>query len=1818
MASQVDTAPPSVLRETFTPRENSAGSVDTSINDNSGSDAEALQAGDADIAIIGMACRVPGSNNSTAELWQYLLDKGDASGTMPAMRWEPYNHRHPRNAAILSRTTSTGYFLDRIEDFDASFFAVSPREAEQIDPQQRITLEVAWEALEDAGIPADSLSGSDTSVFMGVNSDDYGKLVLEDLEGVGAHMGVGTAYCGIPSRVSYHLNLFGPSVAVDAACASSLVAVHNARAALLAGETKLALAGGVNALIGPGLTRVLDEAGAIASDGKCRSFDDSAHGYGRGEGAGIVVLKKLSKALADGDRIHAVLKGSAVAADGRTVGIMAPNPAAQQLVAQKALREARTPAETISYIEAHATSTPLGDPTEMAALAEVYGQGARRGTDGTPSCQVGSIKSNIGHLEAAAGVMGLIKAAMVLNTGVVPGQANLETLSTKIDWANNGMTVSKEATQLADSPFPRRAAVASYGYSGTVSHAILEATPDIPAPSTAVDISEGADQPALLILSGPQESRIPKAAAVLADWLASSAGAAAPLQHVADTLARHRSHHRFRLAITAADKDKAISLLQKVAKGETDKLITSGRVSSNQSTNVGGAVWIFSGHGAQWPAMGQELATQPAFAKAVQQLEPIVQAELDGFSVSKALEKGEEGWTSDEVQVLTFALHIGLASVLTETAGPPSAIVGHSLGETAAAVVAGAISLEDGARLVTRRAKLYRRHMGKGAMALVSLGIDEVRQKLDESTEYGDVDIAIDTSPTSCVVAGPSELVTKLSEQWKSEGVQVRAVKSDMAFHSRMLHDLMDPLREGLSGFNFWKPKIKLYSTSAQDTRSTSPRDVEYWVNNMIAPVRLREVTQALAEDGYRTFVEVSAHPIVAHSISETLEAMELDSDVLVLPAMIRNQPVMERILTTVGSLHVSGQKTAYTSHNAKRPWLPEVPRTTWNHEPYWRTVAKVPLNEVTAHKPENNTLLGTRTAIWGTGNVLYTTTLEEESRPYPGRHPLHGSEIVPAAVLINTFLHAIDAETSCLEGMSLKVPVMITPARQIQILLSNQQQISLTSRLADSAGGAWLVNTTSRIMQTAGDARPERLDLEKLQARLQDKLADNFSIDYLDKVGVSDMGFPWAVTSHKALGDEEFLACVETNPNNGDSAGLKDLGASIMDAATSIASTIFFKDPLLRMPTAVDRIMKYGPLETLQEGWIYCKRSQDQSKPFAVDVLVSDATGNVLVEFVAMAFAGLENDAVSRKSTRGLVHKLAWPPAKLAETPITFSNVVLFSTEHGGKEPASHKRYTRQLTTRGYTVSVAKDVKELASLGADTIVLNIAPSSDAYDSAMDAASAACSSLVSAAQAMAASPDCKATLFSLVPHQEQGDAEEMDLASAPLYGLARIIKSEHPELFGGLFETTVDDILPLGAIRYVHGENIVKQDVDGVARVGRLRPFSADRKDSDQAPRQLRFSPAGTYLITGGLGALGLVVAKWMVDRGARRLLLVSRRSLPKRSQWADIDAASPYRGIIDAVMEMEAEGATVHVLPVDISVPNSSAALASAIDALSLPRVTGVVHAAGVLIDQMVQDVDRESFDAVLAPKLNGALALDELFPPGTLDFFTLFSSCGQLLGFPGQASYAAANACLDAVAQRRRARGDKGANAILWTSWRGMGMAASTEYINAELEARGISDVTAEEAFLAWDRIVSADKPEDDGLAVVLRALPINHDEEVAHPILEDAAPRKPPPATAAGDAAGDGAASAAPGRPTSGPELEQWLNEQLRAAVADTLGMAPSDVDAAVALAEMGMDSVLTVSFRTRVQKTLKVKMGPTLAWKCPTIGHLVKHFAAELQA
>ncbi|WP_141755444.1 polyketide synthase, partial [Mycolicibacterium grossiae] len=421
------------------------------------------------IAVIGLGCRVAGDVTTPAAFWSFLLEGRSDVREVPAERWEPYLRRDPRNAAVLRDTTRWGTFLDDLPGFDAEFFGVSPREAELMDPQQRLALEVSWEALEHAGVTPRDLAGTDTAVLMGVNSDDYGKLIMEDLPGIEAWTGIGTSLCGIANRVSHLLDLRGPSVALDAACAASLVAVHQACQMLRAGETSLALAGGVSALIGPGLVRVLDEAGATAPDGRCKTFDAAADGYGRGEGAGVVVLKRLSDALRDGDRVLAVVRGGAVASDGRTVGIMSPNGAAQADMFRTACAASGVDPASVDFVEAHGTGTPTGDPTEVGALAEVYGAGR----SGDP-CRIGSVKPNVGHLEGGAGVIGLIKAVLALHHETIPPTANVRTLTPAVDWATSGLRVPTAVEPWPRGTTPRRAAVCSYGYGGTIAHVLLE------------------------------------------------------------------------------------------------------------------------------------------------------------------------------------------------------------------------------------------------------------------------------------------------------------------------------------------------------------------------------------------------------------------------------------------------------------------------------------------------------------------------------------------------------------------------------------------------------------------------------------------------------------------------------------------------------------------------------------------------------------------------------------------------------------------------------------------------------------------------------------------------------------------------------------------------------------------------------------------------------------------------------------------------------------------------------------------------------------------------------------------------------------------------------------------------------------------------------------------------------------------------------------------------------------------------------------------------------------------------------------------------
>ncbi|WP_460356048.1 type I polyketide synthase [Mycobacterium sp. ZZG] len=1682
----------------------------------------------APIAVVGIGCRLAGDITTARDFWSFLLAGGSKVTEVPAERWEPYLHRDPRNAALLRETTRWGTFLDDLPGFDAEFFGVSPREAELMDPQQRLALEVSWEALEHAGIPPRSLAGSDTAVLMGVNSDDYGKLLMEDIAGIEAWTGIGTSLCGVANRVSHLLDLRGPSVALDAACAASLVAVHQACQLLRDGETSLALAGGVSALIGPGLTRVLDVAGATAPDGRCKTFDYSADGYGRGEGAAVVVLKRLSDAVRDGDRVLAVVRGGAVAQDGRTVGIMSPNGQAQADLFRLACRAAGIDPASVDYLEAHGTGTPTGDPVEISALSAVYGRGR-----GERPCAIGSVKPNTGHLEGGAGVVGLIKATLALHHEELPPTAGVRTLTTAVDWGSSGLRVPIEAEPWPRGPEPRRAAVCSYGYGGTIAHVLLEEAP------AAADGETSGGTAEFIPLSARSEPRLHAQAGALAEHLRT---AQIPTDEVAATLWTRRAHEQVRAAVLTEDVHAPVDALDALAAQQRDPRVVTGSVVPNAQD---GAVWVFSGHGSHWAGMGRELiATEPVFAATVDEVDRVFGREL-GFSAREALTTGVLGDTA-RVQALTFAMQVGLAALLRKRGVEPAAVIGHSVGEVAACVVAGVFGLAHGASIACYRARGFRAVAGQGAMALVRLPFGEADRRLARRT---DVVAAISASTETTVISGTVAAVDEIVEAWTAEGMTVRRVNTDVAFHS----PAMDALTGELARLVATLPepdraRVPLYTTALPDPRSDAARDPDYWVANLRGRVRFAEAVQAAGQDGHRLFLEVSAHPVVAHSIVETLTSLGMD-DHAVVPMMRRDHPERQAVGAAVGALYCHGAPIAHGFTPAMR-WA-DLPGTQWQHRRFWRTPTPPP-NTRALHDPASHTLLGG--AVDVTGEVparVWQTRLDMDNRPYPGDHPVQNTEIIPAAVLLNTFLTAAG---SGLTDVRLRTPVPPGRARDIQVVLQDRS-LRISSRLTDDDSGdesGWLTHS-SAVVATDEDFAGELNELMSggihtaTWDRCSEQLPPGHVVDTLGTLGVAAMGFDWQVHEMRCGAGELLVRVSATSDGSAPRSW-----AALLDAATSAASTVFDGPPRLRMPARIDRVHVCG--EPPAVALLHVRRREGTT----TDVAIADESGAVRASLTAMTFEELEN--AGGADTSRMLHHIAWHETAfdVGDRP---AEVAVVGSECDA--------VLRSLNDAGVAHRVYDSVEQVPGDAGPRSVVLLLPRADSPEAAAE-------QVLDTVKRLNGNGS-QARLWVLTRNVHEGT----NLVHAPLWGMSRVAAAEHPHLWGGVLDLA-DGKVPLGVLASLPGHGVVVVR-DGVALTARLTHARANGAPKTSMPggAPMTCTPGGTYLVTGGTGALGLRVAQRLADLGARRLVLLSRSGMPHRRMWAKTPTEA-----VRAVSALEERGVSVHVASIDIGASGAVDQLRAVL--ADLPPVRGVVHAAGVEAGALLLNTSADDLRTAMRPKVSGTLALHELFPPEQLDWMVLYSSCGYLAGFPGQGAYACANAFLDAMARHRRSLGDNTVS-VAWTAWRGLGMGSTSGFVAAQLEALGMGTVGADDAMRALDSAMRGDDPN----VVVLPLLP----EAAAVPILADVAPT--------GVAETRDAVPVGPGE----ADLGEWVAEQVVEAVAVELGLPDTDVDLRVPLVEAGVDSIMTVALRRALEKRTGLSLPPTLLWEHPTAAAVI---------
>ncbi|HVQ98019.1 MAG TPA: beta-ketoacyl synthase N-terminal-like domain-containing protein, partial [Mycobacterium sp.] len=676
---------------------------------------------DEPIAVIGLGCRLPGDIHGPESFWQFISDGKSAIGEVPPDRWRPFDNGSPEVAAALSETTRWGSFLTEIDAFDAEFFEISPKEAAKMDPQQRLLLEVAYEALEHAGIPADSLRRTQTGVFAGACLSEYGFLASTDLSQVDAWSGTGGALSIIANRLSYFLDLRGPSVTVDTACSSSLVAVHLACQSLRTGDSNLAIAAGVNLLLSPAITRSFDKAGATSPTGQCQAFDAGADGFVHGEGCGVAVLKRLTDALRDGDRVLAVVRGSAVNQDGRSNGLMAPNPAAQMAVLRAAYANAGVEPRQVDYVEANGTGSLLGDPIEARALGTVLG----RARPLSAPLLIGSVKSNIGHLDAAAGMAGFLKAVLALQRGHIPPNLHFQTPNPHIPFEDLRLKVVDQPTDWPSMERARRAGVSAFGFGGTNAHVVLEEGPV----SKAVAFEP--EPVTTLVVSGKTDERVASTAGVLAEWM-TSAGAEVALAEVAHTLNHHRSRQAKFATVAACDRDQAVAGLRALAENYS----APGVVGPHHGACRAGTVFVYSDQGSQWAGMGRQLlADEPAFGAAVDDLEPTF-VEQTGFSLRQVLATGEALVGVDRIQPVLVGMQLALTALWRSHGVQPDAVIGHSMGEVSAAVVAGALSPADGLRVIVTRSRLLSQLSGQGATVLpdVDAVLPELRTALADLT----------------------------------------------------------------------------------------------------------------------------------------------------------------------------------------------------------------------------------------------------------------------------------------------------------------------------------------------------------------------------------------------------------------------------------------------------------------------------------------------------------------------------------------------------------------------------------------------------------------------------------------------------------------------------------------------------------------------------------------------------------------------------------------------------------------------------------------------------------------------------------------------------------------------------------------------------------------------------------------------------------------------------------------------------------------------------------------------------------------------------
>ncbi|MGE0158272.1 MAG: SDR family NAD(P)-dependent oxidoreductase [Gemmatimonadales bacterium] len=934
------------------------------------------------IAIVGLGCRFPGGADSADQYWTLLCERRDGVRDIPADRWDVEAWYSSDPAAVAKCATRRAGLLAHIDGFDAEYFGILPREAERMDPQQRLFLEVAIEAVDDAGLPRERLRGSRAGVFVASYHNDYAQLQYEDPESIDERTLTGTLHSVIANRLSYLLDLRGPSLSVDTACSSSLVAIHLACESLRSGESDIGIAGGVSLIVSPPLMVSMSKVGFMAPDGRCKTFDAAADGFGRGEGCGVVVLKRLSDAVAEGDRVVAVIRGSAVNQDGHSTVLAAPNGLAQRAMIREALSNAQVEPSRIGFVETHGTGTPLGDPIEIEAIAATVGQPF---ADAEP-CFIGAAKANLGHLEAAAGVAGLIKAVLCLRHQAIPPQPNFEKLSPHISLGGTRLSVPTEVTPWPTRGHPRCASTSSFGVGGTNAHVILEEAPALPPSDDAV---EGL---ARIVTLSAQSGEALRATAE--QWVRFVPATPASFRDLAFTATQRRTHYDQRLAVVARTNEELRDRLTAYLRGESTPACAAG---SGADMGEAGVAFVFSGQGPQWYAMGRELmATERVFRDEIDACAAMINA-IAGWSLVDELGAPESASRLGETaiaQPAIFSVQVALAALWRSWGIAPAAVVGHSVGEVAALHVAGVLSLEDAIGVVVRRGRIMQDATGLGRMASVGITRGEAAELIHP---YGDrLSVAAINAPRSIVLSGETAALQEALAALAERGVTHRLLPVNYAFHSAQMAPFQERLVRELRSIRPAQPRIAVYSTVTGGRADGDLFDAAYFGRNVREPVDLASAVAAMAHDGHRVFLELSPHPVLSSAIAETLADSRPAAHVVA--SLRRDRPERDSMLQACAALYAAGCSPRWDVIDAVPGEVVSLPSYPWQRKRYW-IPGRPKVVTPSRARPGAHPLLGRRVAATGRTHVFQSGS--DAAAAWLGDHRIFGHQLIPGAAMI-------------------------------------------------------------------------------------------------------------------------------------------------------------------------------------------------------------------------------------------------------------------------------------------------------------------------------------------------------------------------------------------------------------------------------------------------------------------------------------------------------------------------------------------------------------------------------------------------------------------------------------------------------------------------------------------------------------------------------------------------------------------------------------------------------------------------------------------------